>query len=347
MARTKNLYSLLSSSDEDGGSDTNTRSHPRIKATRQSLKKKTRPSYKTHDTSLHTNNSDFERTGIFRFQDLPGEIRNHIYGFALVVDKPIAISRPVDQPATLKKEQEHQALWDVRPPSGQRQVYKFCAVVQRGLEKSEAKLKFSDAAALSLLVTNKAISSEARPLLYARNTFKFETSKAFYAFYECAHEAFPLLENLEFVDLPDSTVLSAPLARSPRLSRVSITIKSDAIRKHPVERIGFLEIENLVLRCRCTTCRNSRNFFKAQPGVKPGEGCIAATYEMQRQRLKTVSLCVNDFEIRLTKDGNEPSNETNDIKKRLKDKLLGSVDSAIRTNVTRAHGAPRWQSWHF
>jgi hypothetical protein len=98
--------------------------------------------------------------------------------------------------------------------------------VKKAKGKTVRKFNYRDVSGLSLLRTNKHISAEARPLLYARNTFGFESRRAFHTFYECARQAIAFLEDIEFIEMPDRNVVAGPLAHVTRLSRVSVTTKS-------------------------------------------------------------------------------------------------------------------------
>lgn len=287
------------------------------------------------DTIHSQSDSETERSSIFRFEDLPGEIRNIIYGLFLVVDRPIEISRPVDKAASEKKAAEHRAFWGAGLPSGHRYVHKFSCIVREGSGKTTRKLQFRDISALSLVRTSKDISSEARPLLYACNTFRFESPKAFYGFYECAHTAISLLESIEFVGIPDSTVLRAPLAQSKKLSRICITIKSKKINKSPLDGLNFHEIISLVLGCRCPNCGPRHNHSNGEP-LSPGEDCIASDAETQWRRLETVSVHISNFEIRFADDQHEAGPQTNIVKRRLKENLMRDASICIRVNVSSA-----------
>ena len=260
------------------------------------------------------------------------------------MDGPIHVSLPVDQAATAKKKKDHHELWGVGLPTGQRTVRKFETFVKTTTKrKATRNLKFRSVAGLSLLCTSKNISTEARPILYARNTFRFESPKAFYAFFECAHKAIAFMEDIEFVDIPDSSIVAGPLGHAKRLSRVSIAIKSNYIGRDPVNRISSWEIASLILECRCRVCaaRWAAAARQSPDLAKPGEGCIAATYEMQRRRLDKVSVQVNSFEFQLTdNDDVRATAEVTDYAKQVKRRLALGLAQRIKNNVRHANGKP-------
>lgn len=286
-------------------------------------------------------NPNSRLSGTVRFENLPGELRNTIYGFALVADGPIEICRPVDKVATETKARDYKELWGVELPPGQRLVHKFAAIVRKQQGKTARKLNFRDISALSLLLVNKNIAAEARPLLYARNTFHFESLKAFYAFYESAYSNIPLLENIELVDIPDSHRFYAPLGHTQRLSRVSVNLKAGGIgRRELLAGINFHNTWNLLLRCRCKTCSNNR-YSSPDQIQEQGEGYIAITSEQQRRRLEAVSIRVGDFDICLSQkpeDEPETENDTTTAKARLKRDLLRHAEAEIKRNLCRARG---------
>ena len=179
-------------------------------------------------------------------------------------------------------------------------LHKLSAIVKRNDGKRARKLNFRDIHSLALLLTNKNIRNKARPLLYAHNTFRFECPKAFYDFYGFASDAFSFLEDLEFVDPPVSSKIKAPLANCVKLSRVSITIKSNWIGRSPAapNRISFIfaALHNLVLQCWCDKCRPAK--------VKPSDPqrsdrCIAKSHDDQKHRLEMVSLQLHTCSFQL------------------------------------------------
>jgi hypothetical protein len=300
----------------------------------KAAKRKAKPASNAKANASNTN-AKTEGFDVFRFEGLPGEIRNHIYGFALIVDGPIHISWRANQEASKQKEREHQEVWGVSPPRGNRSVHKFSAIVKKAKGKAVRNFNYRDVAGLSLLRTNKHISTEARPLLYARNTFRFESRKSFHAFYECAHKTIAFLEDIEFVELPDRHVVAGPLAHAKRLSRVFVTTKSIIRTDSPYG------IANLVLKCRCKVCtahRLSPDLWQSPGLAKPGEGCIAATDEMQRSRLATISVRVNNFEIRLTDDSEGANVGSTNSAKQMKHRLFRQLTPFITTNVRIANG---------
>lgn len=323
MARMRRTYSSRSSSDDDSSEDDTKRPAP---------KRTAKPTSKATSTNKVAKNSAFTRTGRFRFQDLPGEIRNHIYEDALSVGVAVYVSNHIDKAASQKKREEHvqkhMSFWGNEGYVDEKRLVqcKLAALVRMPKGKQVRKYKFTEMTACSLLHTNKDIYNEAWPLLYARNKLVFETPTAFYRFYERSHKALPFLEDVKFIEFPSPTVVRAPLASCSRLTQVCITSKLYRFgSRNAVTNVSTIGryTANLLLGCWCDECRPP----EVLPRNPKQKECVAATCQEMWDRLKIVSLTAHGLQVQF--DGHWPQQSSQDPADKLKTSLLKQVEELL------------------
>lgn len=233
---------------------------------------------------------------VFRFEDLPPEIRNIIYSYALVADSPVTISHHIDREATrLRRQSLSRAKgWQSYKI---RSVYEVRAIVKTETRRKRRVFKFGEAHAPGLLRVNKSIRSEARPLLYALNKFAFHTTPAFNTFYEMSKTVCHLLEYIEFYDIPHGLPL-APFTHARRLRRISIITKhsSTGPKLQNLTVSFFKAIDNLVLECGCKRCAPS----DGPPDPRQDRTyCIAKLPAERKKRLQAINIHTSDEQVHL------------------------------------------------
>ena len=234
---------------------------------------------------------------VFRFEDLPAEIRNQIYGYALVAESPITFSRH-DNTKT------RESSWKARTKET-KALYVLHATVRKTVLGKKGKemirvFKFADLNEASILRVSKTMRNETRPLLYACNTFAFKSGAAFREFYNGAKTAFHLLEKVHFYNAEycnRATLPTAPLTYCKRLSEVVIKVQQIP----PVHENNVFGVIIDLLECGC----------KSQVGPpdpnQDSQYCIRKVQGEQMRRLETVSLHSHTEQIHLcdnsAKDG--------------------------------------------
>lgn len=103
------------------------------------------------------------------FEDLPGEIRNIIYGLALVRQHSIKISRH-------RPENVRPHIWNATAFQNREYELKVTMIGFKG--KQKRRVAPNEVATLSLLRVSKAVSHEASSIFFGDNAFIFETAPA-------------------------------------------------------------------------------------------------------------------------------------------------------------------------
>lgn len=223
---------------------------------------------------------------IFRFEDLPPELRNQIYHFALVADSPITFERHVND-ATIKARKRNPGA-AVRGRNGT--IYGLEATVRKivRIKVDHTRVfRFGAVQGAGMLRANKATHNEARAILYACNNFKFKSTAAFRDFHDLASNAFHILEKVELVDTRDFTSAPHPMAPftySTKFPRLTLGISNTW---DWLEDRAFQAIKDLVLSCGCRKCLPSNG--PPNP-AQSNNHCVLEKPGEQLRRLKAVSI---------------------------------------------------------
>lgn len=167
---------------------------------------------------------------VFRFQDLPAELRIYIYEFALTADRPLRISYHRDNKATQAAwDRYYAALGNRKRKSGLHKlstVYSITASPAKDGTSKKKPISFAQFCAPALLRASKAIHSEAHPVLYASNRFVFETTSALLRFAKSTSSAMSMLTKVEVRSVSDvDAQLLVPALQAKKITRVVITFK--------------------------------------------------------------------------------------------------------------------------
>lgn len=226
---------------------------PKLKALRKAKKAVTEYLALFEDDDSSAAQARSNDRNIFRFQDLPPEIRNLCYNYALVAEGPITIQRQANKATSEARKTGLRAK--IRGDNGS--IYVLHATVRRRvrINKEHARIfDFSDVHGTGILRVNKAISREAREVLYACNTFVFRTSAAFRKFHQMTTKAFCLLENVQFSDAKEffqALHCRTPFAHNKRLTQITVNVSSLEPR---VENSADAGVEAFILECSCQKC---------------------------------------------------------------------------------------------
>ena len=146
--------------------------------------------------------------GLFRFGDLPPEIRNRIYQLALVQPRPIGIKskycliyrgRPTFQPSDSEQSSYYTGEFASRTEfdlsTKRRNILTTYTFDRRSLPESiQSPLE------CAFLSVNRQIWHEAAPIFYGENTFRFESMNAIMPFLQDqSPSSLKLIRNLQFV----------------------------------------------------------------------------------------------------------------------------------------------------
>ena len=231
----------------------------------------------TVDEPSTVNRKPTQDRSIFRFQDLPPEIRNIIYSYTLIDDSPITISRHIDFTAT-EKAKKDPTLIKNRLPGQKCIIYEFRSTVRRYAGKSPRTPWFGELHGSAIVRVSKAISEEARPILYGKNHFIFKTATTFEEFFDRSNAAFHLFQSVEFQESHSYHV--GPFTSSLRLSKLSLHCKYNL---DLFDIVTFAT--SMALCCGCRDC------YALPPCPRrPGnqELCYKTLPSEQRRRLQAL-----------------------------------------------------------
>ena len=232
-----------------------------------------------------------ESRDIFRFEELPAEIRNEIYQLVLVARSPIKVSRHRDEVAWAKamkiwKKKMRAPIYrppqDSRPPA----VYFLNAEVstEQWVGSQRRKYLYGQLHTPGILRINRTAFAEARPVVYGQNEFIFENPAPFTHFVKMIGNGYRLLEDVRVknFNLDIHEGILSPLRDARKLRNLKLL----TLESHRTLGSGLPNIAKKILIMIIDTAFGLRGKSACQCPVK--EPCTCVSAEEQKRRINVV-----------------------------------------------------------